>query len=139
MFIFFSLIGSIFINPDKIINLESTNWAFFEIFTAFNTCSIMFTRHINTIFIIFTTNNTSIYFKFLTYISCFNCTYISLTGSNFKNSFITNFKWLTILTFIWKPHPCPICCTHIFNKEFVFKWENSCMCIWKMLVFREVK
>lgn len=55
-----------FIDSYKIDYFLSTNWAFLQIFTAFNTGSVMFTWHIDTVFIRITANNTSIWMRFMT-------------------------------------------------------------------------
>ena len=120
---------SIFIYSYKILYFQSADRALFEIFTASYTGSIMLTWHINTIFIILTTNNACIRRRFLTNKCNFDTADISLTRPNFKYSLIQQLERLTILTLIRKPHPRTISSAHIFNVIFSLKWCNRSMSV----------
>ncbi len=99
----------------------------------------MFARHVDTVFIIIVANNASIRMSFLTNISGFYCTNVSLAWSNLENCFVTNFKQRTDLSFIWKPSPCSVCRTHIFNVKLLSNWCDCRMNIRQVLVLRKVQ
>lgn len=135
----FHLFWSVFINSYKIVNFNSAYWALFQVLAASDASSIMFARHVNTIFIIFVTNNTGTRKSFLADINCFYSAYISLTWTNFKNRFVLNLiKW-TYFPFVWKSSPSTICCSHVFNEIFISNGCNCCMNIWKMLILWETE
>ena len=85
----------------------------------------MFTWHINTILIIFIANDARIWMSPLTNKRSLNATDVSLTGSNFKNSFISQLKRITCLTLKRQSHPGSISCRHVLDEVFVTNW-NDC-------------
>lgn len=139
-FLFFSEpFWSVFVNSNKVFNFESANWTLFQIFTASDTSSIVFARHVNTVFVVFIANNASIRKGFLADISCFYSANISLAGTNFKNWFVLNLVQWTDFPFIGQSPPSSIRSSHVFNVILLTNRSDSCMNIGKMLIFRETE
>ena len=74
-----------FVDSNKILNFKPTNRTFLQILTALDTRSVMFARHIYTIFIIFVTNNTGIGISFLADVGGFDLAAVGLTGPDFED------------------------------------------------------
>lgn len=118
---------SIFVYPYKIVNFEPTDRTFLQVFTASNTSCVMFTRHINAIFVILITYDACIWMSLLTYISCLYSADISLTRTYLKYRLVRNFKQWTDLWLIGKSLPGSICCPHVFDIELIVQWCDGGM------------
>ncbi len=113
---------SSFINFYSIRNFHSTNRTFSNIFSTFNTHSIMPARYKNNIPFIFATNNTklahtrnsSININYTLFIFLFNFTIIRTSGPYFKRSIIIKYMQFALNWFLRKPKPWPICGSIVF-------------------------
>ncbi len=122
--------GSIFIDPNKILNLKPTNRTFLKVFTAPDTGSIVFTRHIDAILIILIANNTGVRMRPLTNKRRLNTTHISLTGPNFKNGFISQLKRVACLPLKRQSHPSSVGCRHVLDEVLVANWNDCWVSVW---------